>query len=64
LDSKYAYHGFLRTPDGIITEFDVAGASTKGGLGTLAMTINPQDAITGYYFDTNGTAHGFVRMPW
>jgi uncharacterized membrane protein len=39
------FHGFLRTPDGTITSFDV-----PSGVGsTYAGAINPEGAITGWY---------------
>jgi hypothetical protein len=51
--------GFVRAADGTITKFDVANAS-----GTLALSINTDGAIAGYYGD-NGSPHpvyhGFVR---
>jgi hypothetical protein len=68
-------HGFLRTPGphGTITTFDVpavgalpGAGSTPGAYpeeGTFATGITPDVAISGYYLDTNGLSHGFVRAP-
>src|SRR6185437_4657580 len=49
--------GFLRTPDGTLTVFHVPGDAG----GTLALSINANDAITGLYLDGNNDQHGFVR---
>lgn len=67
-------HGFLRTPDGTIVTFDAPGAGNEsvngfhptpagvfGGQGTFSLAINPAEAITGTYFDSTNTAHGFLR---
>ena len=57
------FHGFLRTPDGVITTFDVPGAGTGPGQGTFAGNINPSKAIAGRYVDSNNVTHGFLRVP-
>jgi hypothetical protein len=66
-------HSFIRDCDrhghekdceeanGIFTIFNVPGESTSVGQGTLAVSINPKGATTGYYFDTNYSSRGFVR---
>ncbi len=54
-------HGFVRTPSGDFTTFDVPGAS---GLGTAAFSINLFGAVTGEYFDSNDVMHGFSRSAW
>ena len=36
------------------TTFDVPGAGTGSGQGTLATSINPAGVITGYYLDASG----------
>jgi hypothetical protein len=62
-------HGFLRTPEGILTKFDVPGAGTGFGMMTVATAINPKGAITGYYFlpiqgnPFGGNIRGFLRNP-
>ena len=54
-------HGFLRAPDGTITTFDVPGAGTGSGQGTVAFAPNPAGAIAGYNIDASTVAHGFLR---
>jgi hypothetical protein len=51
-------HGFVRAPDGTITEFDPPGSTFTYGNG-----INPAGDVTGNYGDANGVVHGFVRDP-
>jgi hypothetical protein len=66
LDATGMSHGFLRAGNGAITEFDVPAAATGPGLGTTtawAQCVNSAGAMTGYYFDQNGAAHGYVRAP-
>jgi hypothetical protein len=66
LDATGMSHGFLRAGNGAITEFDVPAAATGPGLGTAtswAQCVNSAGAMTGYYFDQNGAAHGYVRAP-
>jgi hypothetical protein len=48
--------GFVRSASGTITKFAAPGAS-----GTLALSINTDGAIAGYYFDASRVYHGFVR---
>jgi len=65
-DAGYNSHGFVRTPDGTFTNFDAPGAGPGPGQGTrvqVASCINPAGAVTGYYIDAGGVAHGFVRAP-
>ena len=52
-------HGFLRAKDGAITRFDAPGA----GGDIVCASISPAGAITGFYRDANGNAHGFLRKP-
>jgi hypothetical protein len=54
-------HGFVRSPDGKITEFDVPGAGTEGGQGTYSVSINTEGAVTGQYVSSDNVTHGFVR---
>ena len=56
-------HGFVRAPDGTITTFDVPGAGTGPGQGTVPETINASGAITGWDIDANDVSHGFLRAP-
>jgi hypothetical protein len=49
-------HGFLRDSNGVFVYFDVAGATD-----TIPIGLNNSGVSTGYYFDTLGAAHGFIR---
>jgi hypothetical protein len=49
---------FLRAHDGTFTTFSIPESSNGFGSDTA---INPAGTITGYYFDANGVAHGFLR---
>jgi hypothetical protein len=51
----------VRDPRGKITQLDAPGAGTGNFLGTIAASINPEDAITGYFVDPTSVIHGFVR---
>jgi hypothetical protein len=74
LDASNAYHGYVRDPFGVIITFNVPGAGTGSGQGTLpgflnpglASTgfINPAGAVTGAYLDASNVFHGFVRDPF
>lgn len=57
INAANGFHGFLRTPDGTITEFNAPGAAK----GTSALSINSVGTITGFYIDANGVIHGFLR---
>jgi hypothetical protein len=46
-----------------ITTFDAPGAGTGQFQGTQAFSINQALAIAGYYIDTGGTTHCFLRAP-
>ena len=52
------YHGFIRASTGTIKSFDAPGSGA-----TYAYGINGNGAITGFYYDTAGAAHGFLRSP-
>ena len=75
-DSNNVVHGFLRSPEGEITTFDVPGAGNENvpgyyltgsliltGQGTYAYSINSAGTIAGFYFDSSNVAHGFLRDP-
>ena len=65
-DSNSVGHGYVRTADGTITTFDAPGAGTSPGQGTFLSLIgdlNPEGAITGWYYDGNNVSHGFLRAP-
>lgn len=64
LDSKGAYHGFVRSGSGIITDFNAPGAGTGAGQGTNfagLSGINTAGTITGPYVDSKGVFHGYIR---
>jgi hypothetical protein len=61
IDASNVYHGFLRAPTGSITTFDVPGAGTGSGQGTLGQSINPAGVISGYSVDSANVYHGFLR---
>ena len=44
-----------------ISSFEAPGAGTHAGQGTLATTINSTGTVAGYYLDSSGVYHGFVR---
>jgi hypothetical protein len=48
---------------GTFITFDAPGAGTGFDQGTFPSSISPTGAITGYYFDANFVAHGFLRAP-
>ena len=60
-DQKGVNHGYVRSPDGAITTFDVPGAGTGPGQGPNVYSIAPNGAVTGFYLDANNAVHGFVR---
>jgi hypothetical protein len=64
-DANFVSHSFLRSPGGTITTFQAPGADINpaDALGTNATGINALGAITGYYGDSNGVFHGFLRGP-
>jgi hypothetical protein len=47
LDGNDGNHGFVRAPDGTITNID----APKGTCGTVAWSINRKGAVTGTYLD-------------
>jgi hypothetical protein len=55
-------HAFIRYSDGTFVTFDVTGAGTASGQGTLATTTNVAGITAGNYFDANGVGYGFVRL--
>jgi hypothetical protein len=57
-DAIGLYHGFLRSPDGKFTTFDVSGA---GANGTFPIGLNLEGAVVGYALDSNYLFHAFLR---
>ncbi len=53
-------HGFLRSPDGKFTTFDVPDA---GGYGTFPLALNLEGAVVGNYTDSNYSFRAFLRSP-
>lgn len=62
-DANSVFHGFLRSPAGKFTTFEVPAADTSPYNGTSPSAINDLGAITGSYYDANGFSHGFLRTP-
>src|SRR5580693_7292071 len=62
-DASGVFHGFVRAANGTITEYNVKGAGTGSGQGTIPEGINLLGEITGQYVDSSGANHGFVRSP-
>lgn len=60
LDASAVSHGFVRSPEGKFTTFDVPGA---GGFGSVPIAINLEGAVAGYYSDSNSSSHAFLRSP-
>jgi hypothetical protein len=67
LDTNSVYHGFLRSRVGSFTSFDAPGAGNQANAyptqGTQAFSINRALTIVGYYTDTGGISHCFLRAP-
>lgn len=67
-DANGGVHGYVRSAKGDYVEFDVSGANPAPGAnclyyagGTCPQAINDLGVITGFYGDTSGAFHGFVR---
>jgi hypothetical protein len=56
-DASSVFHGFVRTPNGTVTSFDVLGSDN-----TFAVDINDFGVIAGIY-TTGNTTSGFLRVP-
>ena len=65
IDANSVVHGYLRSPWGEITTFDIPGAGPQGigCYNDCSIGLNNRGAITGYYLDANNVYHGFVRSP-
>jgi hypothetical protein len=65
IDASDLVHGYLRSPRGEITTFDVPGTESLGigCYNDCSVGLNDSGAITGYYLDANNVYHGFVRNP-
>ena len=58
VDSNGANHGFVRAPDGTLTEFDPTGS-----VFTFPTAINSAGTVVGYWQDSSLATHGFLRAP-
>jgi hypothetical protein len=66
IDANFVAHGFLRSPEGALTEFDAPDAGTGSYQGTgcpsdCQVGLNDAGTIAGTYVDANNVFHGFVR---
>lgn len=61
-DAGGVVHGFVRTAAGIFTApIDAPNAATNGVMsGTVLLSINTSDQITGTFEDASGVFHGFM----
>jgi hypothetical protein len=55
----YERGGFVRSPEGVVSVFQTAGAIAEN-----YVAINDVGDVTGAYTDTAGAQHGFVRNPY
>jgi hypothetical protein len=55
------YHGFTQLSGEYPFYFDDPAAGTSESYGTVAVKINSLRRVTGYYYDSTGQVHGFVR---
>jgi hypothetical protein len=58
-DATGVAHGFVRSPWGAFTTFDVPGAAN----GSFPVFINLEGAVVGYSWDANLLFHAFLRRP-
>jgi hypothetical protein len=59
-DASGGSHGFLRSPEGAFTTFDVTGSAPGA---TVANALNLEGAIVGFFADQNGVFRPFLRHP-
>lgn len=62
VDAGGVNHGFVRSQRGEITTFDVPGAGSGSGQGTIPGSIDPAGGITGFYVDASNVSHGFLLV--
>jgi hypothetical protein len=63
-DAAGVLHAFIRSSRGSFSVFEAANASTNGGLGSFAQSMNDRGEVAGYYFDqAHSTRHGFLLKP-
>jgi uncharacterized membrane protein len=63
LDENNVYHGYLRSPVGVFTDFDAPGAGKGLAQGTVPISLNDLGVITGFYLDSKNVLHGFLGNP-
>jgi len=68
IDTNYAFHAFLRNPEGELTLIDVPGAGSGAYLGTTCqyfcgLSLTQSGTLAGSYTDANNTYHGFLWVP-
>jgi len=65
-DANLVRHGYVRQADGTFVSFDEPNAAqvaaTNGNIGTAPRHINLSGAIVGFYSDSAGVRHGFIRQ--
>jgi hypothetical protein len=59
-DTNGVFHGFIRSPKGVFTKFNVAGAGTAPHEGTEIAGISPQGIIVGSFIGARKFATGFI----
>ena len=52
----HQWHGYTRSNDGTIRYFDPPGST-----GTSVTGCDAKDNVAGYYLDSSGISHGFLR---
>ena len=62
-EPKAGLSGKTQEGEPFFIKFDVPGAGTGSGQGTLTAGINPVGTISGNYFDANTATHGDLRAP-
>ncbi len=64
-DSSYVAHGYVRSADGTVTQFDLPNDVLQGPglLSDIDMGLNDFGEITGYYLNANLVVRGFLRTP-
>jgi hypothetical protein len=61
IDGSGVYHGFVRSRDGRITQFDPPGSIYTYPCEETC--LSPDGTLTGFYLDSEYTLRGFVRTP-